>query len=121
MHDRMLAEHGGSAGIRDENLVESALAKPRNLLAHGKPSFFALAAAYAYGIIKNHPFVDGNKRTGFLAAFVFLEVNGVVFSAEETDVVVQTLAVAAGELTEEGYAKWLEENSKLKSPRRRKQ
>jgi len=119
MHDRMLAEHGGSAGIRDENLLESALAKPRNLLAYGKPSLFSLAAAYAYGIIKNHPFVDGNKRTGFMTAFVFLGINEVDFATEETDVAVQTLAAAAGELTEEGYAKWLEEKSKL--PRRRKQ
>ena len=112
MHDRMLAEHGGSAGIRDENLLESALAKPRNLLAYGKPSLFDLAAAYACGIIKNHPFIDGNKRTGFMAAFVFLGVNKVELTADETDVVVQTLAVAAGELTEKGYAKWLEQNSR---------
>lgn len=119
MHDRMLAEHGGDGGIRDENLLDSALAKPKNILAYGKPTLFALAAAYACGIIKNHPFVDGNKRTGFLAAYVFLGINGVEFSAVETDVVVQTLAVAGGELNEDGYAKWLEENSKL--PRKRKQ
>ena len=87
-------------------------------MASGKPSLFALAAAYAYGIIKNHPFVDGNTRTSFMTAFVYLEVNRVEFSAEETDVLVQTLAVAAGELSEEGYAKWLEENSKLRRRRR---
>ena len=111
MHDRLLAEHGGSAGIRDESLLESALARPKNLFAYGKPSLFDLAAAYGCGIIKNHPFVDGNKRTGFMAAFVFLGINKIHLAAEESDVVVQNLAVAAGELDEAGYGKWLEENS----------
>jgi death-on-curing protein len=111
MHDRLLAEHGGSAGIRDAGLLESALARPQNLLAYGKPSLFDLAAAYACGMIKNHPFVDGNKRTGFMAAFVFLGINKIHLAAAESDVVVQTLAVAAGELDEAGYGNWLEENS----------
>jgi death-on-curing protein len=112
MHDRLLAEHGGSAGVRDEGLLDSALARPKNLPIYGKPSLFELAAAYACGIIKNHPFIDGNKRTGFMAAFVFLGINNVEFQAEESDVVMQTLAVAAGELSESGYATWLEANSK---------
>ena len=103
MHDRLLAEHGGSAGIRDAGLLESALARPQNLLAYGKPSLFDLAAAYACGMIKNHPFVDGNKRTGFMAAFVFLGINKIHLAAAESDVVVQTLAVAAGELDEADY------------------
>ena len=112
MHDRLLAEHGGSAGVRDERLLESALARPKNLLAYGKPSLFDLAAAYACGIIKNHPFIDGNKRTGFMAAFVFLGINKVDFIAPESDVVIKTLAVAANEMTEEAYAAWLKDNSR---------
>src|SRR6266496_4739445 len=112
MHDRLLAEHGGSVGIRDETLLESALARPKSLLAYGKPSLFDLAAAYACGIIKNHPFIDGNKRTGFMAAFVFLGINKVDFIAPESDVVIKTLAVAANEMTEEAYAAWLKDNSR---------
>jgi death on curing protein len=118
MHDRLLFEHGGSPGVRDESLLESALARPKNLLSYGKPTRFELAAAYACGIIKNHPFVDGNKRTGFMAAFVFLGLNKIDFEAEESDVVVQTLAVAAGELNEAGYATWLEEHSKSRGKRK---
>ena len=118
MHERLLFEHGGAAGVRDEPLLESALARPQNLLAYGKPTLFELAAAYACGIIKNHPFVDGNKRTGFMAAFVFLGANKVDFAAEEPDVVVQTLAVAAGKLDEAGYAKWLAKHSS--TPKRRR-
>ena len=120
MHDRLLAEHGGSAGIRDGTLLESALARPLNLLAYGKPSIFELAAAYACGIIRNHPFIDGNKRTGFMAAFVFLGINRINFVARETDVVVRTLAVAANEIDEKAYASWLEENSRMDKPRKRK-
>ncbi len=113
IHDRLLAEHGGRAGLRDEALLDSALARPQNLLAYGKLSLFDLAAAYACGIIKNHPFVDGNKRTGFMAAFVFLGINKIDLVASEKDVVLQTLAVAANELTEEGYASWLKANSRV--------
>jgi death-on-curing protein len=119
MHDRLLAEHGGSAGVRDEALLESALARPQNLLAYGKLSMFDLAAAYACGIIKNHPFVDGNKRTGFMAAFVFLGINKIDLVASESDVVLQTLAVAANELTEKAYASWLKENSRAGKQRKR--
>ena len=111
LHDRLLAEHGGSPGVRDEALLESALARSENLIAYEKPTLFDLAAAYACGIIKNHPFVDGNKRAGFMAAYVFLGANKIEFVADEADVVQQTLAVAAGDLTEEGYAKWLEKYS----------
>ena len=111
VHDRLLAEHGGSSGIRDEALLESALARPENLLAYGNPTLFDLAAAYACGTIKNHPFVDGNKRAGFMAAYVFLGSNNIEFIAEEADVVQQTFAVAAGELNEGGYAKWMEQHS----------
>ena len=118
MHDRLLAEHGGSAGIRDETLLDSALARPKNLLAYGKPSMFELAAAYACGIIKNHPFIDGNKRTGFMAAFVFLGINKIDFVAAESDVVLETLAVADNQMTEEAYAAWLKDNSR-KTPTRK--
>ena len=110
VHDRLLHEHGGSAGVRDETLLDSALARPQNILAYGKPSTFELAAAYACGIIKNHPFVDGNKRTGFMAAFLFLGINKINLNAEESDVVLRTLAVAANEMTEAAYAEWLEAN-----------
>ncbi len=121
MDDQLLAEHGGSAGVRDEKLLDSALTRPKNLLAYGKPSLFDLAAAYACGIIKNHPFVDGNKRTGFMAAFVFLGVNNVDFLASEPDVVLKTIAVAAGEMNEEAYAAWLKETSQTKKQRKRKE
>jgi death-on-curing protein len=119
MPDRLLAEHGGSAGVRDEMLLESGLARPKNLPAYGKPSMFELAAAYACGIIKNHPFIDGNKRTGFMAAFGFLGINKIDVMADETDVVVRTLAVAANEMSEEAYAAWLKENSRIPKARKR--
>ncbi len=106
------AEHGGTAGLRDQTLLESALARPKNLLAYSKPSLFDLAAAYACGIIKNHPFIDGNKRTGFMAAFVFLGINKIDFAASESDVVLRTLSVAANEMSEEAYASWLNENAR---------
>ena len=117
VHERLLAEHGGSSGIRDEGLLESALGRPQNLFAYGKPTLFDLASAYAYGVIKNHPFVDGNKRTGFMAAYLFLGRNGYEFAAAEGDVVIKTLAVASGEIDEQHYAMWLRTNSK---PARRK-
>jgi death-on-curing protein len=109
-HERLLSEFGGASGIRDVGFLDSALTRPDNLLAHGKPDVFEMAAAYAYGIVKNHPFVDGNKRTGFTAAIVFLELNGEVFAASEADATIQTLALAAGDLDEPGYAAWLKAN-----------
>ena len=112
VHERLLAEHGGSSGIRDEGLLESALGRPQNLFAYGKPTIFDLASTYACGIIRNHPFVDGNKRSGFMAAYLFLGRNGYEFTAEEKEVVIKTLTVAAGELDEQNYAAWLKANSK---------
>ena len=112
VHERLLAEHGGSSGIRDEGLLESAIGRPQNLIAYGKPTIFDLASAYARGVIKNHPFVDGNKRTGFMAAYLFLGRNGYEFTAEESDVVIKTLAVADGTMNEKDFATWLKENSK---------
>jgi death-on-curing protein len=111
-HERLLAEHGGDAGIRDEGLFESALGRAENLLAHGKPTLFELAASYAFGLTKNHPFIDGNKRIGFATAALFLQLNGVRLGATEVDVVIRTLALAAGEMSEADYAAWLKANSK---------
>lgn len=112
LHEQSLAQFGGSAGIRDEGLVDSALSKPENLFAYGKPTVFDLAASYAFGLIKNHPFIDGNKRTGFITAVLFLELNGYKFQASEVDTAVRTLALAAGEMSESAYAEWLKANSK---------
>jgi len=111
IHEMMLAQHGGLAGVRDEGLLESALAKPQNLLAYGSPTLQEMAASYAAGIILNHPFSDGNKRTGFMVAATFLELNGLVCTASEESVVEKTLALAAGELNEDGYRIWLKLNS----------
>lgn len=111
-HEQSLAQFGGPAGIRDEGLLDSALGKPQNLFAYGKPNLFALSASYAFGIVKNHPFIDGNKRTGFVAAVTFLACNGWRLEASEVDATVCTLALAAGEMTEAAYAEWLKANSK---------
>lgn len=111
LHEQSLYEHGGSLGMRDEGLLDSALGKPQNLFAYGNPTVFDLAASYAYGLVKNHPFIDGNKRTAFVAAVLMLELNGFQFTADEADAAVRTLALAAGEMTESAYAAWLESNS----------
>jgi death-on-curing protein len=112
LHEQLLATFGGAAGIRDEGLLESALARPENRFAYGKPTIFDLAAAYAFGLVKNHAFVDGNKRIGFAAAVVFLEANGYMFEAAEADAVLRTLALAASEMSESDYADWLKANSR---------
>lgn len=112
LHDMMLSFYGGIAGLPDDHLLESALAGPRQLFHYGKPSMAEMAAAYAAGIVKNYPFLDGNKRTGFMLGAGFLERNGHEFHATEADAVVSTLALAAGAMTEAEYAGWLEANSK---------
>jgi death on curing protein len=109
-HSESLAAHGGAGGVRDLGLLESAMARPQNLHAYGEGDVAALAAAYAFGIIRNHPFVDGNKRTAFLTAALFLELNGFRFVASEADVIVRTLALAASEINEAEFASWLREN-----------
>jgi len=114
VHEAQLAEHGGSAGTRDAGLLDSALARPANLLAYAAPDAFALAAAYGYGISHNHPFIDGNKRTGFVAAELFLRLNGYHLGASDADCVLTMLAVASGELGEEAFAAWLREHAKVK-------
>lgn len=113
LHDRQLAEHGGQAGLRDESLMLSALARPRQLLAYGDPppDLCALAAAYAYGIAKNHPFLDGNKRTAFVVYRLFLKWNGIEMTAEKTERYLTMLALAAGEISEEDFSTWLRENT----------
>ena len=111
MHEKLLERFGGLKGIRDEGLLESALNKPRHLFSYGKPTVFEMAASYAVGIVKNHPFLDGNKRTGFVAAALFIEANGYLFQATEEEAVLETLALAAGENTEADYAAWLAKNS----------
>ncbi len=110
-HQAQLEEHGGSPGTRDEGALLSALARPENLFAYETPSIFELATAYASGIVRNHPFIDGNKRTGFLAAFIFLRINGYLLQAPEAEAVVMTLGLASREVDEKGYARWLEDNS----------
>jgi death-on-curing protein len=104
----LLARFGGLGGLRDEGLLESALARPVQLFHYGTPSTFQLAASYAHGIVKNRPFLDGNKRAGFVAAYTFLGINGFRLEAPEEDAVLQTLALAAGEQDADGYAAWLE-------------
>jgi death-on-curing protein len=111
LQERLLAEFGGPRGLRDAGLLDSALARPHQLFAYGKPTTFELAAAYAWGLIRNHPFLDGNKPIGFTVAVTFLELNGCHFAASEGDAVLKTLALAARELDEAGYAAWLRENS----------
>lgn len=111
LHDEQIAEHGGSPGIRDAGLLSSALARPQNQAVYGDPSVFDLAAAYAYGIVRNHPFIDGNKRTGFLAAYVFLYLNGWELMAPEAEAVAAVLALAAGEMQETGFSEWVKTRS----------
>lgn len=107
LHDESLSEHGGSAGIRDEGLLDSALARPLNLEAYGEPDFAELAASYAIGLAKNHPFVDGNKRAALLATGLFLYLNGYRLSVSQMDATLTMLAVASGEIDEAAFAEWL--------------
>ena len=109
IHHRQIAEHGGSEGLRDEGLLLSALARPQHLLAYGAPApdLASLAAAYAYGIARNHPFVDGNKRTALVAARTFLILNGVDLKATQDDKVLTFLNLAEGAISEEELADWI--------------
>jgi death-on-curing protein len=107
IHDEQIAEHGGASGIRDSGLLDSALARPVNLAAYGEPDVSELAAAYAFGIVKNHPFVDGNKRVAFVVMRTFLLLNGSDLSAEPEACVVKMLAVAEGTIDQDQFAKWL--------------
>jgi len=111
LHDESIAEHGGAPGLRDEGLFESALARPLNLAAYGEPDFADLAAAYGVGLAKNHPFVDGNKRTAFLAVGLFLALNGRRLVATQAEATLTMLAVAAGSMDETTFATWLRTHS----------
>jgi len=112
VHQKTLLEQGGAPGIRDEGLLESALARPINILEYAlEPNLFDLAAAYGFGIASNHPFIDGNKRVAFYASVGFLRINGVYLNAGEADAAVTFIALAAGELSEEELASWFRNNS----------
>ncbi|OFX14835.1 MAG: death-on-curing protein [Alphaproteobacteria bacterium RIFOXYD12_FULL_60_8] len=110
-HDESLAAFGGAAGVRDSGMLESAIDRPRNKYAYGETSFCVLAAAYGFGLVRNHPFVDGNKRTGLLAIAVFLGLNDHEFNPNEAEETKIILALAAGDLTEEALAAWVEINT----------
>ena len=112
IHDRQIAEHGGSTGIRDENMLESALARPQQLLAYGDPSpdLTALAAILAYGLTRNHPFVDGNKRTAAVACETFIELNEGSLEAMDADLFPRFMALAAGKLPVEEFVQWLRQH-----------
>ena len=108
MHAELIREHGGSPGIRDANLIESALARPRNKWSYGEEDIAELAAAYGYGLTKNHGYVDGNKRIAFMAMFVFLYQNGFFLDSPNSEVISVMLDVAAGNLSEDTLSKWIQ-------------
>jgi death-on-curing protein len=110
VHDEQIAEHGGLAGLRDAGLLDSALARPKNAYAYGETDLCALAALYAAGIVKNHPFADGNKRTGYVAAELFLLANGIELVAPDDECIAMTLALAASEADTDAFAAWLRDS-----------
>ncbi|MBI4665773.1 MAG: type II toxin-antitoxin system death-on-curing family toxin [Nitrospinae bacterium] len=110
IHTQMIAEYGGSEGVREDGLLESALARPLNLHGYDNPPVFDLAAAYAFGIVRNHPFIDGNKRTGLVVAGVFLFLNGWDLAASEADAVTMFFRLAEGKITEKELAAWFKGN-----------
>lgn len=112
LHDESLAEHGGSTGLRDEGLMESTLARPQQLVAYGQPDFADLAAAYGAGLVRNHPFVDGNKRVGFLSVGLFLALNGYRLKVTQAEATLTMLALAAGDLDEAAFAAWIREHAR---------
>jgi death-on-curing protein len=111
LHGESLVLHGGATGMRDEGLLDSALARPENLAAYGQPDVFDCAAAYAFGLAKNHPFIDGNKRAGFLGAGMFLRLNGFRLTATQQDATLTMLTLAASDITEAAYADWLRKHT----------
>lgn len=110
IHDEQLAIHGGASGLRDEGMLESALDRPRNRWAYERAGLAELAAAYAFGMARNHPFVDGNKRTSLLALYTFLGVNGIDFDVPEAEAAAMILSLAAGEVDEGGLTRWIRDN-----------
>lgn len=115
LHAESLAEHGGGTGIRDEGLLDSALARPLNLVAYGAPDVADLAACYGVGLAKNHPFVDGNKRAALLATGLFLYFNGYKLTATQADTTLTVLGVASGDVAEHAFAAWLRRHSAARS------
>jgi len=111
IHDRQLVEHGGADGVRDESLLHSALGRPLNPFAYGSPDIMELAAKYTAGIVQNHPFVDGNKRTGFVVGVLFLELNGYRFTASEEAAAQAVLELAAGTIDEDGFCQFIRANA----------
>jgi death-on-curing protein len=107
LHERLIVDFGGRPGLRDKSMLESAIERPHNLALYGRVSLFDLAAAYAFGLVKNHPFIDGNKRVSWMAATIFMETNGYICRAGEVDAAVKVLGLAAGELTQKQFAFWL--------------
>jgi len=112
VHQELIARFGGADGIRDEGLLDSALARPLQHVAYGKPTLAEMAAAYAEGIVKDRPFLDGNKRTGFMAAYIFLAGNGLQLTAPEEEAVLQTLALASADIGAKEFAVWLTANTR---------
>jgi death-on-curing protein len=111
VHDEQLAEHGGALGVRDDGLLESALARPLNRAGYGEPDVAELGALYAIAIARNHPFVDGNKRTAFAALVTFLALNGMVFEPSEVDATMAVLRLAAGEMDDDEFTNWVRANT----------
>ncbi|MGR9015080.1 MAG: type II toxin-antitoxin system death-on-curing family toxin [Gammaproteobacteria bacterium] len=111
LHEEHLAEHGGPVGIRDRGLLESALFRPQNLIGYGNPDLAALAAAYGFGLARNHPFIDGNKRTAFTVMELFLVLNGQELIADDPSCIVTILKLAEGSLTEAEFADWIRANT----------
>lgn len=111
IHEDQLSQHGGSFGIRDENLLSASLARPKHLFAYGNPTIFDLAAAYGYGLAKNHPFVDGNKRTAFMVMYTFLGLNNYWLEVAEVEVVLKMEGLAMNTETQESIALWMSNNS----------
>lgn len=116
LHDESLAEHGGTSGLRDEGLLDSALSRPLNLAASGTPDIAALAASYASGLSKNHAFVDGNKRVAFLAMGIFLYLNGYRLTATQAVATATMLSLAAGDLQDDALADWIRKHTERQSP-----
>ena len=109
MHDELLAEHGGTSGIHDEALLDSALHRPLNILAYGARDLFTLATAYISGIVRNHPFMDGNKRTAYVTGGIFLERNGKTLIASEEEATEFMLALVSKKITDDDFTRWLKD------------
>ena len=112
IHDEQLAEHGGALGVRDDGLLDSALARPLNRAGYGEPDVAELGALYAIAIARNHPFVDGNKRTAFAALFMFLALNGMEFEPPEVDATMAMLRLAAGDMPDDDFTAWVRDNTR---------